>query len=366
MINDWHPIGRAGGGAKLGCDGRCSRPEVEHLALLTPCLQLQSKFGARRWPPRAWRGPISDLPNHVSTCQSHDETRGGIGAVKQFQRREYRTNEGLLLVADVGGPQDAPAVVLQHGGGQTRHSWYGAMHRLIAEGFHVVSFDARGHGDSDWSPTGAYSLAARGDDLRVITADIAAPVALVGASMGGMTSFYAVGHGLVPQTQALVLVDIVLRPAAAGVDKIRRFMAAHQDGFATLTEASEAVAAYNPERHRPNDASGLMKNLRYRDGRLHWHWDPRIMEEDPSAEPPAWTQDLLAASTRVVVPTLLVRGEHSDIVDDAGVAELLELVPQTSVYCVAKAGHMVAGDKNDDFNDGVVTFLRQIGFGKTR
>jgi hypothetical protein len=33
------------------------------------------------------------------------------------------------------------------------------------------------------------------------------------------------------------------------------------------------------------------------------------------------------------------------------------LVPQTEVFNVADAGHMVAGDRNDAFNDGVIGFL---------
>lgn len=282
-----------------------------------------------------------------------------------ISRREYRTPDGVSLIADVGGPDGAPAVILLHGGGQTRHSWSGAMNRLIRDGYQVINFDARGHGESDWTDRpGGYSLPTRGDDLRVVTEGLGVPVALVGASMGGMTSFYAVGHGLIPHAAALVLVDIVLRPAEAGVEKIQRFMRAHGAGFATLEEAAAAVAAYNPDRPRPNDPSGLMKNLRRRDdGRLYWHWDPRIMDEVPSAEPPSWTHELLAAAHAVKIPTLLVRGGHSDIVDEAGVAELIALVPQTEVYDVAEAGHMVAGDRNDAFNEGVIGFLKRIGFG---
>lgn len=278
-------------------------------------------------------------------------------------RREFRTRDGMRLVGDLGGHADAPMVVLLHGGGQTRHSWSRAMRRLIAEGYRVVNFDARGHGDSGWSDSGDYSLAARGADLQAVVGD-AGPVALVGASMGGMTSFYAVGNALVPSATALVLVDIVLRPAAKGVEKIQSFMRAHGDGFADLEEAAAAITAYNPDRAPRRDPSGLMKNLRRReDGRLYWHWDPRMMEARPSAEPPAWSEDLLAAAKNVHIPTLLVRGGKSDIVDDAGVSELVELVPQTQVHCVAEAGHMVAGDRNDAFNDAVVEFLRQSRFG---
>jgi pimeloyl-ACP methyl ester carboxylesterase len=160
--------------------------------------------------------------------------------------------------------------------------------------------------------------------------------------------------------KALVMVDIVLRPAAAGAEKIQKFMRAHEHGFASLEEAADAVAAYNPDRPRPSDPTGLLRNLRLRNnGRLYWHGDPRMLEARPSAEPPSWTDQLLDASNRVTLPTLLIRGGHSDIVDDEGVAEMRRLVPQIEVYDVPGAGHMVAGDRNDAFNTGVVGFLRR-------
>jgi len=155
-----------------------------------------------------------------------------------------------------------------------------------------------------------------------------------------------------------VMVDIALRPASAGVQKIRQFMTGHLEGFATLAEAADAVTAYNPGRRRPSDPSGLMKNLRQReDGRLYWHWDPRLMDQRPTSEPPSFTNELERVANRVTVPTLLVRGGQSDIVDDEGVAQMRRLVPQMEVFEVPGAGHMVAGDRNDAFNEGVLAFL---------
>jgi pimeloyl-ACP methyl ester carboxylesterase len=50
----------------------------------------------------------------------------------------------------------------------------------------------------------------------------------------------------------------------------------------------------------------------------------------------------------------------SDIVSDEGVRELRELVPHAEVVDVAGAGHMVAGDKNDAFNDAVIGFVGRL------
>lgn len=274
-------------------------------------------------------------------------------------QKQFSTSDGLTLVGDVGGRPDSGAVILLHGGGQTRHSWTGAMNRLVEDGYHVVNYDARGHGDSDWSPNGDYSLAALASDLRAVLSAVGRPVALVGASMGGMTAFYALGTepGI---ADALVMVDIVLHPAADGVSKIQNFMTAHRDGFQDLQEAADAVASYVPERRRPTDSKGLLKNLRWRDdGRLHWHWDPRFLDMLPSSEPPSFSRELAGVSRRVTVPTLLVRGMASNVVDDAGVAEMCRLVPQTQVHEVVGAGHMVAGDRNDAFNEGVMDFLQR-------
>ena len=60
------------------------------------------------------------------------------------------------------------------------------------------------------------------------------------------------------------------------------------------------------------------------------------------------------------MPTLLVRGGCSDLLSEEGAHELLELVPHARYVDVAGAGHMVAGDRNDAFNEAVVDFLADL------
>lgn len=270
--------------------------------------------------------------------------------------RRFQAPDGLELVADEEGPPDAPAVILLHGGGQTRHSWSGAMAALVARGYRVINFDARGHGDSAWSAEAAYTLDDRAADLRAVAAHLQTPFALVGASLGGATAIHAVAHGLDPA--ALVLVDIVPHPEEEGIGRIVSFMRAHPDGFASLDEAADAVAAYNPDRPRPRDPSGLRRNLRaHADGRLRWHWDPRIVEAEPRRHHEIVQRSTATLARRGELPVLLVRGLHSDVVSDAGIAAFREMLPGLEVVDVAGAGHMVAGDRNDAFNSGVIDFL---------
>lgn len=274
-------------------------------------------------------------------------------------RTEFASSDGLTLVGDVLGPEGAPLVLLMHGGGQTRHSWAGAMRALAGAGYRVVNLDARGHGESDWSAERAYFIADRIKDIHAVIDGADVPCALVGASMGGLTSIHAVGEGARPA--ALVLVDIVPDMEPAGVERIVSFMNAHHGGFASLEEAADAVAAYYPERPRPKDPSGLMKNLRQReDGRLYWHWDPGMFAvEDPSK----FREPLMRSTEKLgllpEVPVLVVRGKLSDIVSDTSVASFRAKVPHAVAVDVSDAGHMVAGDKNDAFNAAVIGFLQE-------
>ena len=285
----------------------------------------------------------------------NDQTSPGAA----FEVRRYPVPGGIEVSADVGGDPSYPAVILTHGGGQTRHSWQGAMRELVAQGYHVINLDARGHGDSDWSPDGIYTVEMLADDLKAVIATLPRPPALVGASMGGITSLLAVGNSEQRIASALILVDVVPRVEPKGAEKIRAFMHARPDGFANLEEAADAVSAYNPHRPRPSDISGLMKNLRVReDGRLRWHWDPRFLRDDPP-EPPVVAEKLLEAASRVREPTLVVRGLQSDIVSEAGIEEFRRHLPTLEVFDVAGAGHMVAGDRNDAFNQGVTDFLNR-------
>jgi pimeloyl-ACP methyl ester carboxylesterase len=276
----------------------------------------------------------------------------------EFRSKQFIVDEGVRIAADVGGEPSAPSVLLLHGGGQTRHSWSGAMRELVNRGYYVVNLDARGHGDSDWSHDGNYSLDALASDLRNIIRTLHAKPVLVGASMGGATALHVVGFHPESIASALVLVDIVPLMSAQGASKIRAFMRANTGGFATIQEAADAVTAYNPTRVPPKDLSGLMKNLRRKaDGRLYWHWDPRFINA-PGAEPPL-DRDLASAADRVTIPTLLVRGLKSDLVTEEGIVDLKRRIPHLELFNVDGAGHMVAGDKNDAFNLGLLEFLQR-------
>lgn len=274
---------------------------------------------------------------------------------------------GVRLRADVSGPTTGRPVVLLHGGGQTRHSW-GSTGRLLAErGWRAYAVDMRGHGESDWPADGDYRLDAFAADVRAVGAGLAAPPVLVGASLGGMASLAAVAEAPGPLAAGLVLVDVAPRIESAGAERIGDFMRSHmEEGFASLEEAADAVAAYNPHRPRPRDLEGLRKNLRRRpDGRWVWHWDPRFISgaggsPDETRASIIDPDRLEAAARALTLPVLLVRGRMSDLLSEEGARRFLDVVPHAEFADVAGAGHMVAGDRNDLFNEAILSFLDRL------
>jgi pimeloyl-ACP methyl ester carboxylesterase len=252
-------------------------------------------------------------------------------------------------------------VVLLHGGGQTRHAWSGTGRALAADGYFVVSVDLRGHGESSWPEDGDYSLDAFVDDVAALARQLGTPPVLVGASLGGLSSLYAAATIAPPIARALVLVDIATRSEAGGVEKIVAFMRAAPDGFASLEEAADLIAAYLPHRPRRKDIEGLRKNLRHgADGRWRWHWDPRFIDGMRRPRVIDKVEMLDDAARRLRLPALLVRGRMSEIVSEEGARHFLELAPHAKYVDIAGAGHMVAGDRNDAFTGAVREFLADL------
>lgn len=266
--------------------------------------------------------------------------------------------DGLVLSA-ARGHGGGPGVLLAHGFGQTRQAWVQTQHRLSQAGQSSLAWDVRGHGQSDRNPAASrYAGEQFVDDVATAAAALGPAPILVGASMGGLT-------GLMAQSRyrlfsAMVLVDITPRWEASGVERILGFMNAHPEGFDSFEHAAEQIAAYLPHRRGKKTPAQLAHLLNARpDGRLAWHWDPRLLSEFiPSSND---LQHLIEDACRQLdIPVLLVSGGRSDLVTSQTVAHFLELAPHAHHVQLPDATHMVAGDDNDAFTDTLLHFLHDL------
>jgi pimeloyl-ACP methyl ester carboxylesterase len=259
------------------------------------------------------------------------------------------------------GEPGKPTLIYAHGFGQTRLAWRKTATKLAANGYTGISFDARGHGGSQWNPPDVpYDIEQFLGDLTAVAALPPKKPILIGASMGGLLGMGVQGTNEPPPFSALVLVDITPRWEAAGVERILDFMTAHPDGFDSLEHAAEQIAAYLPhraQRKRPEELHKLLEL--HSDGRWHWHWDPRMIDGVARGSE-RYQAMIMQAARRIGVPTLLVSGGRSDIVSAATVEEFMALVPHAAHVHLPEATHMVAGDDNDAFTSAILDFLTTL------
>lgn len=251
---------------------------------------------------------------------------------------------------------DSP-VLFAHGFGQTRGAWLRTGMALAAEGYAGLSYDARGHGESDRNAADeSYVGEQFTDDLIILAGEQAQPPILVGASMGGLFAMLAESRwpGLF---RAMVLVDITPRWEQAGLQRILAFMTAFPDGFDSLDHAGEVIAAYQPQRRKRKSAEELRELLREGpDQRWRWHWDARLI--DDLVRDSARHQDDIANAARTLgCPVLLISGGRSDLVSADTVEEFQSLVPHAHHVHLPQATHMLAGDDNDTFTRTVLEYL---------
>lgn len=286
---------------------------------------------------------------------------------QEVRRRQIWTDDGIRLSLQYQGHDRAPCVLLTHGFGQTQYAWAETGRLLAASGWQAVSYDARGHGESDRPTDGRYQFEAFVEDFRRVCDSLPHPPVVIGASMGGLTAM--IGHTERPRVAlaGMVLVDIAPRWHTRGVSAMLDFMRQHPDGFESLDAARESIRSFLPHRRDQGSTTGLRRNLRQdSSGRWHWHWDPAML---PMAEQSDRLQGRLkTAAKKLQLPTLMVAGESSELIGKEHVEEFRELVPHARFEQVAKARHMVAGDSNEQFLAAIRPFLKELkpsrGFSK--
>jgi flavin reductase (DIM6/NTAB) family NADH-FMN oxidoreductase RutF/pimeloyl-ACP methyl ester carboxylesterase len=266
---------------------------------------------------------------------------------------------GIRLAVDAVGDPQNPCVLLLPGFGQTRGAWASVAKALGAAGRYAVTVDLRGHGDSDWSPDRAYALGDIVQDVLAILKQLPDRPAIVGASIGGLAALAAIGESERSLASALVLVDAAPRMSRLGMDRSTLLMTRDAEGFGSVQEAAQVLAELSDTTTEAIDLAELREHLRRADdGRYRWHLDPAYkgFEIGPEGRLAA-QQRFMAAAQMIDLPTLLVRGQHSDIVDQHSVDAFKALVPHADVAEIPGAGNVMIGRRNDAFDIAVLEFL---------
>jgi pimeloyl-ACP methyl ester carboxylesterase len=198
---------------------------------------------------------------------------------------------------------EGPPIVLCHGVTATRHSVIHGSRRLERGGHTVISYDARGHGESDPAPAGAgYEYPELKGDLAAVIDEQAGggPVLLVGHSMGAHT---AVGFALGDPARVAGL--IAIGPAYDG--EIGEGSLRYWDGLADALEQDgiDGFVAYI-DRVQGIDPRWRDSVLRFTRERMERHRHPdaiaAALREVPRSRPFGSLDELEG----LTVPTLVV------------------------------------------------------------
>ena len=247
-------------------------------------------------------------------------------------------------------------VVMLHGNSQQAHSWDFVSLPLSGD-YHVIALDQRGHGDSDWAPDGDYSLDAQvGDFDGFVSVMDLNGFTLIGHSMGGRNSYvWASDHS--DKLRSLVIVDTGPQTQRGGSDRIRRFREL-PDELDSFEEFAQRVMEYTGRTHE-QVVGALQYSIRERsDGKWTWKYDKAM--RSPEHRPASRTSEQLwEAVGKINCPTLVVRGDRSDLFAEETMAKMAEMIPDCTTVTISNAGHLVQGDNPPDFNAAVLELLRR-------
>jgi len=249
---------------------------------------------------------------------------------------------------------NAPDLVLLHGFTGHARSW-DAFAEAMTDRYRVLALDQRGHGETAWAPDGAYGTDEMVEDLKAFVRAMGlSRFTLIGLSMGGAVAMHYAG-ARPAELAALVIVDIGPAIETAGAQRIQTGVRAN-DVFASRDEAFAVARAGNPrppeEHHRHRVDHSLMRT---EDGRWTYRYD-RAMRRG-GGRPPRDPEAGWRALAQTNVPTLVIRGELSDILSATMAERMIETIPDARLALVKDSGHSVPLDAPDGFLAAAREFL---------
>jgi esterase len=253
---------------------------------------------------------------------------------------KFVTINGLRLHYLEWGKAGMPAVVCVHGYTGSAQAFNG-LARHLQDRFHVLAMDVRGHGDSEWSATGAYEYSDQAGDLAAFVDRLELPrFALIGTSMGGIIAMtYAADHA--DRLNSLVINDIG-PDVEAGSNRITGTVGARPDSFATFEAALayrreiSPITAARPVEDQEELGRGVLKQDA--DGQWVWKMDPvyveRRVERGAPVRPVLWP-----ALEKLQCPTLVIWGTESDVLSEAQARRMAQTLPSGQLVQVPGVGH---------------------------
>ncbi len=246
-----------------------------------------------------------------------------------------------------------PLVIL-HGLFGMSDNWV-TLGRKWAEHFHVYLLDLRNHGQSPHAAEFNYEVLSH--DLLEFLQDRNLPQAnILGHSLGGKTAMlFALRF---PEfVRRLMVVDIA--PRAYTHTRFRQFLKLllnmDLQKIHSRIESDRMLAAKIPQ---TAIRQFLLKNLRRTDdGRFEWKLNLPALYENVDRV----LEGIEVDAGTFNGPTLFLRGEKSDYIQDADIPQIKRLFPQARLVTVPNATHWLHADNPQFLFSEIIRFLKENG-----
>jgi pimeloyl-ACP methyl ester carboxylesterase len=250
---------------------------------------------------------------------------------------------------------NAQVLVLLHGYTGHARSW-DEFAAAMSTRFRVLALDQRGHGETQWAPATAYGTTEMVQDTQAFVQAMGLKdFLLLGLSMGGIV---AIGYsGLAPpELERLVIVDIAPEIAASGLQRIQQNVA-RSDVFDSREAAFERAHKDNPIPPQAHQRRRVYESLmRTDDGSWTYRYDPALRDTSNPRERTS-AADGWKLVENINVPTLLLRGELSNILDRDVAEKMVDTLQDGKLVEIEGSGHPVPLDKPDEFLQAVDAWL---------
>jgi pimeloyl-ACP methyl ester carboxylesterase len=261
----------------------------------------------------------------------------------------FATVNGLRLHYLEWGDAAKPPLILLHGIARHAHT-FDHLAGNLARDYHVIAPDMRGHGDSAWSPEGAYLVEDHVKDLEALVAQLGLKrLTLHGNSTGGRV--VQVFAGLHPDlVERLVVEDVGPERPQDIADAFARRVQQEANGWASEDELVAELVMQNRRTPEPILRTYAHFGVKPQaNGRLVWKRDPNLVKGFVSTE-------LWASVSRITSPTLYVIGGGSRIVPAETQLRLKQTLRDCEIVTMPGLGHY----PNEEDTPGFLVILNRF------
>ncbi len=261
---------------------------------------------------------------------------------------------GVPLQVAEAGPESAAGILLIHGATLSGSSWLQQLNSTLAETYHLVAFDLRGHGDSGkpWDPD-AYS------DSKLWADDVAAVIAATGLQRPLIVAWSFGGH---------VTMDYIRHYSGTGVAGI--VFVGSTGGMRPFPPPDAATAAefarVGQLSMSPNAGDRLEAASAFVDG-LHAQPIPDDIRDREIASVLAVTPRIRRAMQgrsldnsdlidKLTMPVLFISGDAERAAPESLLTDLAPELPDAAIVIYEDTGHMPFIEQTERFNRDIAAF----------